>query len=247
MPVLTTVTPNAGPPGTAITLAGSGFAASSRVACPEFVPTVYVSAASLTAAIPAKLTGAPGSSVAVSVFVENADLTRSATLPFTVQFPPLAQGYTTVDAVAAEIPRFKRGGEITDARIDAWIIESAHQVSAIMLSRGLSLASADWQQPDAAAVQPSPAAILEAINRAGAAAELASRVGAQFSSAQEWTLPAQLRRKFESQLSKLQSGVYDKLFRPGASTSVTGPQFAGGDIADDEGNAEQAFTKTQVF
>ena len=52
-----------------------------QVGCPALVPTVWVSATQLTAAIPADLAGDQGAVITISVYVQNADLSISALLP----------------------------------------------------------------------------------------------------------------------------------------------------------------------
>jgi len=243
-PTLSSVSPLTGPPGSAVVCLGAGFDAHAQVGCPGLVATTWVSATELRAAIPADLEGRAGSSVVVSVFVQNEDGTTSATISFTVRF---GETWTTLEAVCGEVPQFRRGGTIPDATIEAWIWSIAQAVNAAMLGRGLSLAAADWAQPAAGAVQPAPESVLELIVRYGAAARLASAVGAQFSATGEWGLAKTLRSDYERELKALRSGEYDKVFRPGAATVSPDPLMGGGDVLTDEGETEQAFSKGQVF
>src|SRR4051812_19740398 len=107
---LTSISPTAGPPGTAITLTGSGFTTGSLVGAPTLVPATYVSATELLAEVPA-VSGPAGGSAAVGVFVMGEDRSLSAVQLFTVEFPASRlQTWTTVDAVAGEVPGFQRGG-----------------------------------------------------------------------------------------------------------------------------------------
>ena len=243
-PTLNSVSPLSGPPGVAVVCLGAGFDTGAQVGCPGLVATTFVSATELRAAIPADLEGRAGSSVVVSVFVQNEDGTTSATLSFTVRF---GETWTTLEAVCGEVPQFRRGGTIPDATIEAWIWSIAQRINAIMLRRGLSLAAADWAQPAAGAVQPAPESVLELIVRYGAAARLASAVGAQFSATGEWGLAKTLRSDFDLELKALAAGEYDKVFRPGAATVETGTLAGGGDILTSDGDTEQAFSKGQVF
>jgi hypothetical protein len=248
-PTLTSVSPALGPPGTAITCLGAGFNAGAQVGCPALAATTFVSAGELTAAIPAELVGPAGGSIIVSVFVQNEDGSRSAIVPFTVNFPypsSTLQSWTNVEAVCGEVPGFRRGGRIQDATIEGWMRSYAQTIAGAMLRRGLSLDSTQWQQPDAATAMPTAAGVLELVNRLGAAARLAGAIASDFTQG-EWALAKTLRSDFERELKTLGDGGYDKLFRPAAATVDNEPQFAGGDIETDDGDAERAFTKTQIF
>ncbi len=248
-PVLNSVLPASGPPGQAITCLGSGFEPGVQVGCPALVATTRVSAEELRANVPADMVGPAGGSMTVAVFAQNPAGERSAILPFTVVFPYPAsdlQCWTTTEAVCGEVPQFKRGGVIADSAIQVWMRSVAQSIAGAMLRRGLSLKAADWQQPDAATAIPSPAGVLELINRLGAAARLASAIGAQMSDG-EWGLAKNLQREYEREMKSLREGDYDKLFRPAAATIETGGQASGGDIETDHGDAEQAFSKGQVF
>ena len=243
-PTLSSVSPLTGPPGSAVVCLGAGFNAGAQVGCPGLVATTFVSATELRAAIPADLEGRAGSSVVVSVFVQNEDGSTSATITFTVRF---GTTWTSLEAVCGEVPQFRRGGTIPDATIEAWIWSIAQAVNAIMLRRGLSLSAADWQQPAAGTVEPEPASVLELIVRYGAAARLAAVIGSQFSGQGEWGLVKALRADFERELNALSKGEYDKVFRPGAATIESGQLAGGGDIATSKGETESAFSKGQVF
>jgi hypothetical protein len=247
VPILNSVSPSAGPPGTAITCAGSGFDTGARVGCPALVDTNCVSPEQLTATIPADLAGPAGGSMPVSVYVQNEDGSISAVLPFTVRFgAERRQAWTGLDAVLGEVPGFKLGGDITETTIKGWIRSIAQQVNAAMLRRGLSLNSEDWQHADPDTAMPAPSSVLELINRYGAAARLAAVVGARFSAEREWSLAKALREDFKREMEGLEAGRYDKLFRPAAATLETGTQAAAGDIGL-SGEAGQAFSKDQVF
>lgn len=247
-PVLTSVSPSFGPPGTAITVLGAGFDAGARVGCPSLVDTEYVSEGELRGAIPASLSGADGTSLAVVVYVRNEDGLVSNALQFSVRFgAERLQGWTDIDAVCGEVPGFKRGGKVADATIEAWIRSIAQTINGAMLRRGLSLDPKAWQKAEAASAMPDPASVLELINRYGAAARLASAVGAQFSAQGEWSLAKNLRADFERELKALTDGAYDKLFRPSAATIESGRLAEGGDVMTSTGDPLQAFTKGQIF
>lgn len=244
-PSLNSVSPASGPPGQAITLLGAGFDAGAQCGCPVLVPTVFVGAGELQAQVPTAIVGPAGGTMIISVFVQNEDGSVSAGLPFTVRFPRTAlQAWTTAAAVAEEIPGFRRGGRIADQTIETWIRSTAHMVTAAMRRRGLSLDPAQWPAADAATGFQSAAGWLETVNRMGAAARLAAAIGGEFAQG-EWSLAKTLQADFVRELKALKDGEYDGLFRAGASTVDDSP--AGGDIATDDGDAEQAFSKGQIF
>lgn len=246
-PVLTSVSPVSGPPGTAITLAGAGFAAGARAGCPALVATTWVSAAEVQAAIPTELVGPAGGTLVISVYVQNPDGAQSAALPFTVVFlRVMAQEWTTVEAVCGEVPGFKRGGRIADSMIHVWIRSVAQPIAGTMMRRGLSLDPAQWQAADAGSGMPAPVGVLEHINRLGAAARLAGAIAGEFGTA-EWGLAKTLQREYERELTALRGGEYDKLFTPAAATVESGTLFAGGDMTDEGGELERGFEKGQVF
>jgi len=227
MPVtLTSISPSSGPPGTVVTLTGAGFDASSQAACPTLQPTTLVSATQLTAAIPADLAGAAGSSMAVGVFVVGGDGSTSAVCMFTVEFPASQlQTWTTIDAVTGEVPGFMRGGQISDDQIQTWMSSIAQAIAGVMLRRGLPLDPTQWAQP-AADAWPTPAGVLELINRMGAAARLAAAV-ASLSGAIDWPIRKNLQTAFDDEIATLLGGDYDKLFLPSAATLEAGQQFGG--------------------
>ena len=244
-PVLTSISPLSGPPGSAITCLGSGFVPGSQVGCPVLVPTTYVDAGTLTAEIPAEMAGAAGTQMQVLVWVQNADGAPSNGVTFCVVFPAVTlQGWTTVDAVVAEIPGFARGGRIKDSDIRTWIRSVGQEIAAEMLRRGLSMDPATWQQAGTAGM-PDPADVLEMINRMGAAARLAAAVGANMPA--EWGVAKGLERSYLRQLAALRAGDYDKMFRPGAATVEAGPQLAFGDTTLVDGSSSSAFRKEQKF
>jgi hypothetical protein len=147
-----------------------------------------------------------------------------------------------VAAVAGEVPGFARGGRIKDDQIAIWIRSVAQEITAEMLRRGLSLDPATWTAASPAAM-PSPADLLEMVNRMGAGARLAAAVGAQFSAGTEWAVAKNLERAYLRHLQALRSGDYDKIFRPTAATVQAGPQLAYADTSD----ARPAFEKGKVF
>jgi hypothetical protein len=224
---LTSISPSSGSPGTAITCTGTGFDAGAQVGCPTLVPTTFVNSTTLMATIPAALAGPQGSSMQVAVFVLGSDQSTSAVQMFTAQFPDTTlQAWTSVDAVAAEVPGFKRGGQISDNTIQTWIRSIAQEIAAEMMRRGLSLDPTTWQLPQSAG-QPDPSDVAEMINRMGAAARLAAAVGAQFSAAQgEWSVSKNLMAAYLRQLTALRNGDYDKFFNPSAATVDAAPQLA---------------------
>ena len=239
---LNSISPSSGSPGTTITCAGAGFDAGSQVGCPTLQPTTMVDANTLTAKIPAEMSGPAGGSTAVAVYVFGADGTTSAVQLFTVQFPLVQlQAWTTVDAVVGEVPMYKRGGQISDTQIKTWIRSTAQEVSAEMMRRGLSMDPSTWQQPSTAA-DPNPVDVLEMVNRMGAAARLASAIGASFvAGGNEWGVAKNLERAYDRQLQALRAGDYDKFFKQSAATVESGPQLAAST------GACPAFTKEQVF
>jgi hypothetical protein len=248
-PALNSISPSFGPPGTVITLLGAGFDAGAQVACPSFVATTFVSATELRATIPLDVVAPQPGSTVVSVYVANEDTSISGILPFTVNvgYPQTdRQAFTTLDAVAAEVPGFKRGGRITDDTLQTWLRSVAQGIAGSLLRRGLSLNPADWQKPDPSTALPTAAGVLETINRLGSAARLASAISSDFGQT-EWGLAKNLQREYERELKRLDDGSYDKLFRPAAATVETGRQVAGGDVFTSTGDADQAFTKDQVF
>jgi len=245
MPTLTSISPLSGPPGSTVTLTGTGFTAGSQVACPVLVPTVFVSATQLTAQIP-DLTGDPGQSISVGVTVVNPDGTISGALVFTVQFPAdTTQSWTTVSAVAGEVPGFQRNGQISDQQIQTWITSVAQSIAAAMLRRDLPLDPTQWQRSGANA-QPTPEGILEMINRLGAAARLAAAVASTFTQG-DWAIRADLQKAFLAEMANLRNGDYDKIFLPAAATLEPGPQFGGGNTDNREGWPERSFRKEQIF
>jgi hypothetical protein len=247
-PTLNAVSPSSGPLGTAITCSGAGFDTGARIGCPGLVPTQYVSATSLKAAIPADLVGPPGGEMVVGVFVQNEDGSRSSSLPFTIRFATVLQGWTTIDAVCAEVPGFQRfGSRIPDTAIEGWIRSGAQIIAGVMLGRGLSLDPAEWQPAAAGTGMPSPAGVLETINRLGAAARLAAAIASDFATQGEWPLVKNLQDSHTRELGRLEKGAYDKLFRPSAATLETGGQLAVGDLSDSQSNVERSFTKAQIF
>ena len=244
--VLTSISPLSGPPGAAITCVGSGFATTSRVVCPSVVATTYVDATPLTAESPA-VAGPAGGSLPIQVFVLQTDGSVSNALPFTVLFPTvLLQAWTDAASVAAEIPGFARGGQIKDAQIQTWIRSVGQEIAAEMLRRGLSTDPTTWSQGGVQGT-PNPVDVLEMLNRMGAAARLASAVGAQFAGQGEWGVAKACREAYLRQLAALRGGDYDKFFLPGAVTVEPGRQFGYGDMSGCDGDVDPAFRKDKRF
>lgn len=147
--------------------------------------------------------------------------------------------WTAIDKVCGEVPGFKRGGtRITDTHIGQWIDSVAQSIAAAMMRRGLSLEPADWP---AAGSPMDAAAVLEAVNRVGAAARLAAAIASDFSTG-EWALAKTLARQFEDEMKRLSAGEYDRVFRQAAATAETGPMFSSGEL-----DSDSAFSKTQRF
>ena len=225
-----------------MTLGGAGFDSGAQACIPAVAATTWVSATQLTAIVPAEITGPAGSATVVNVVVQNSDGSVSAGLPFTVVFPAVnLQTWTTLDAVCGEVPGFARGGSVADSQIATWIQTVAQSIAAVMLRRGLSLNPADWQQPDGTAT-PSPAALLEMINRLGAAARLAGAIAAQFTTG-EWGVARALQKEYDAEVMTLREGEYDKIFRPAAATVESGPLLG----ASGPSRGGSAFGKEQVF
>jgi hypothetical protein len=249
VPVIISISPGSGAPGTAIALVGSGFDAAARVGCPALVDTAYGDSTSLQATIPADLSGPEGGTMLVSVFVMNSDASISNQVTFTVIFPALdLQTWTSIELVCGEVPGFQRGNlTISDANIRAWMKSIAQAVAGAMLRRGLSLDPTQWQQGAAGTNFPSPVGVLEQIVRSGAAARLAGTVGSQFSASGEGALAKDLRNAYAAEMALLNAGQYDKLFKPSSATVESGQLAFGGDVATTSGNSTQAFTKQKVF
>jgi hypothetical protein len=247
MSTLTSISPLSGPPGTTVTLTGAGFTAGSRAACPALAPTTYLSAVSMTVQVPVDLAGPAGGTIPVGIFVVDPDGTISAVQIFTVQFPDSKlQSWTSIGSVCGEVPGFQRGGQIDDRQIQVWIESIAQEIAGLMLRRGLPLDSTQWQQPTADA-WPTPAGLLEMINRLGAAAQLAATVAAQFTG-QDLPIRRNLQSRYDDCKKALLGGDYDKLFLPSAATLAPGPQFAGGNMTSNRtGRDERSFRKDQVF
>ncbi|HEX4311890.1 MAG TPA: IPT/TIG domain-containing protein [Acidobacteriaceae bacterium] len=246
--VITSISPVSGPPGTLVTVAGSGFDSTARVGCPTLVDTVNTSSASLQATIPADLAGPEGGSMIVVVFVQNADGSLSNMAQFTVLFPAAElQAWTSIDQVCGEIPNFNRGGNIPDSTILTWVKSISQSVSSVLLRRGLPLDPTQWQQPSPSSASPSPAAVLEQVTRYGAAARLAAAISGGFGAGGEWGLTKNLQAAFDTEMKSLESGGYDKLFQPAAATVETGQLVSTGNAVTFNGSAGQAFRKDQVF
>jgi hypothetical protein len=246
MPTLTSISPTSGPPGTVLTVAGSGFDYGSQVGCPDLVPTIWVDGNQLQATVPVDIVGPAGTSQPIAVFVRDAEGKTSTVLLFTVEFPATTlQTWTTIDAVCGEVPGFERGGTITDEQILTWMRSVAQAIAAVMFKRGLSLDPSQWQQPDDT-VTPTPAGVLEMLNRLGAASRLAAAIASQWGD-KEWAVTTNLTQSYDDEMLTLREGDYDKLFAPSSVTVETGPQFSAGDMTNYEGRTERAFRKEQEF
>ena len=219
MPAISSISPVSGAPGTVIALVGSGFSAASQVGCPSLVPTTYVVATDLQATIPA-MEGPAGSSITIGIFViDSGNISNVVT--FAVTFPvSVAQAWTTIDQVCGEVPSFLRGNAITDDSINRWIQSISQSVTAMLLRRGLPLDPTQWAQPSANTAAPTAAATLELVTRYGAAARLAGAIASQFGSGTSGIQVA-LQKSYDTEFKLLESGAYDKLFMPAASTEIT--------------------------
>ena len=243
---ITSISPLSGPPGTTVTITGTGFTAGSRVCCPAAVATTYISAGQVQAEIPASFQGPDGTTVLIAVFVAGADGTATNGVLFTVQMPAAKlQTYTTLEAVCSEVPGFARGGQIADGTIQLWMSSVAQVIKGAMLRRGLSLSPADWQQAGTDGTM-APAEVLELINRMGAAARLAAAVVSLFGNA-DAAFSKNLSAAYKDELARLEDGAYDKSFKPAAATMESGPLLAYGDTSRADGDSSAAFTKEKVF
>ncbi len=159
--------------------------------------------------------------------------------------------FTTIDAVAAHYPGFQRGvpnQNPSDAQIQAWIENQAARIEALALGRGFDLDALGTANPQAYA-------LLALLNETGAAAELGDALfpllGPDAPSA-GWVNPNVLRKSFESLLTELGRGAYDKLFVAGVRTGDVYPSFGGiagqeTDPDDSEEEINAAFKKNDVF
>lgn len=239
-PVLTSISPVSGPPGALVTATGAGFDAGSQIGCPTLVPTTFVNSTTLTAVVPGEITGADGSQIAIGVFVRNSDGTSSAVVTFTVEFPQTRlQAWTKVGVVVKAVPGFQRGGDIKDDDIQNWIAEVAQEIAATMVKRALPLDPSVWPA-QAQPGMPTAQGLLEMINRAGAAARLASAIASNFTAGQ-WGVQKDLQTQYERQLKALGNGDYDKLFLVAAATTEPGPL-----LGAETGHCP-TFRKDQVF
>jgi len=242
-PVLTTISPSSGPPGTAITCLGSGFDPTAQVGCPAPVATAWVSATQLTAAIPADLAGDQGAVIIISVYVQNADLSISALLPFSCMIPypqPSAGSWTNIDAVCAELPGFKRGGIIADASIEGWMQSVAQSITGVLVRRGMPIVG-DTISPPVAIL-----GVLEMINRLGAAARLATVHAAMFTAGKS-ALADNLTEQYEEEYALLEDGGYDMMWDPAAALEDVGPFFGAGAMTDPcTGNSVSAFSRESL-
>jgi IPT/TIG domain len=246
--VITSISPVSGPPGTVITVTGSGFDTTAKVGCPVLVETTDTSSVSLQATIPPDLNGPAGAQMLIGVFVQNADGSISNMVQFTVLFPAVnLQAWTSIDQVCGEIPNFIRGGSIPDSTITTWIQSISQSVSSCLLRRGLPMDPTLWWQPTPSDASPTPAAVLEQITRYGAAARLAAAISGQFAGGGEWGLQKNLDAAFAAEMKLLSQGSYDKLFQPAAATEETGQLVDTGQITTQRGGSGQAFYKEQRF
>lgn len=251
---LNSIAPLAGPPGSVITLLGSGFSGA-QVAlvsqAPEVTldPTPYLltptsqTATQITVQIPSNLPGQALGAIDLFVSVVNGDASKSNQLAFSLVFI----GWTSIARVATEVPGFKRGGQITDQTILGWIRSRSQTITAAMLQRGYSLIPSAWPANGASGGSPAAGEMLESLNRVGATLDLASRIAAA-NGAGQWDFANKLRDQWNADFKLLQSGGYDNLFRADSATDAVAPTFGGGDMSDpDTGEVTPSFTKEQVF
>lgn len=241
---ISSVSPLALPPGATVTVTGTGFTTGSRICCPAAAATTFVSGTELTAEIPSDISLSAATAIGVFVLGEDGSVSNLATVTVTPA-PVKLQTYTTMGAVIGEVPGFQRGGLITDARIQGWMSSIAAGIKGAMLRRGLPLDPAQWQ---AAGADGSPDAlgVLEMINRLGAAARLAAAVVSVFSN-QDAAFSKNLNAAYKDEMTRLEEGAYDKLFRPSAATVESGPAFAGGDLTGADGSDSTLFPKEKVY
>lgn len=159
--------------------------------------------------------------------------------------------FTTIDAVAAHYPGFQRGmtnQNPSDAQLQTWIDNQAARITALTTARGYDLT-------DLATANAQAQALLALMNENGAAADLGDALFSMLgpgTSAQGWANPNTLRKSFESMLTELGQGAYDKLFVSAARTGDVYPSFGGvagqeTDPADPETNSNLAFRKSDVY
>jgi hypothetical protein len=159
--------------------------------------------------------------------------------------------FTTIDAVVAHYPGFQRGtaGQIpADAQIQTWIDNQAARISALAFARGYVLDGLLSSNPQAYA-------LLSLINEVGAAADLGEALFSLLGpdgATQGWANPNALRRSFETMLTELSGGEYDKLFVASARTGDAFPRFGGtagqeADQDDPEDDSDLFFRKNDIF
>ncbi len=159
--------------------------------------------------------------------------------------------FTTIDAVAAHYPGFQRGvtnQNPSDAGIQAWIDNQGSRITAIAVGRGYDLSSLDT-------VNVQAYSLLALINETGAAADLGDALFSLLGpggSAQGWANPNTLRKTYESMMTELGQGTYDKLFVATARTGDVSPSFGGiagqeTDPSDAETGSNLSFRKGDVY
>ena len=243
---ITSISPLSGPPGTTVTVTGTGFDDGSRVCCPAAVATTYTSPTQIAADVPALFAGVDGARVMIGVSVLAADGSVSNVVLFTVTMPVVKlQTYTTIEAVCGEIPGFARGVQIPDDTIQLWMSSTQQAIKGAMLRRGLSLDPAAWPQAGLDGT-PGPVEVLELINRLGAAARLAAAVASLFGNA-DAAFSKNLSAAYKEEKGRLEAGGYDKLFSPAAATEETGPQLGYGDTSRRDGGSSVLFRKERKF
>lgn len=155
--------------------------------------------------------------------------------------------YTTLDAVAAPFPDFKRGGsnqEPEDAQIQVWIDDSAGEIDA-RLKRRFSTVISSAASFDAwiAALGTDATALLEKFNRYGAAAELGHSLGMRVQSAEK--LAERYEARWDAMVAAFDNGDYDLLFDSLAATPDPRPGLsgiAGGDQPDTQDLADEGLS-----
>jgi hypothetical protein len=165
--------------------------------------------------------------------------------------------YTTPDAVAAIFPDFTRGaaGQLpSDAQIQTWIDDTAGEIDALLKRRfALVISNAGGFDAWIAGLGPDAAALLEKINRFGAAAELGHALGTRVQSAEK--LAQRVEQRYDSMMqalnardekgNPLDAGPYDLLFDPFAKTESPRPGLvavAGGDQPDTDDLSDESMS-----
>ena len=149
--------------------------------------------------------------------------------------------FTSVDAVAAHFPGFARGGSSqkpADSYITTWIADISGEIEAVLLRRfGESInesggALANWE----AGLPAAATAVLEKVNRYGAAAQLGATL-ASLGANNLKGISDTLQRNYDTMLKALDardargnplpSGPYDRYFDTLARIETPRPVLAG--------------------